>query len=390
MKQAEFLRALSEIPVYDAHTHLVGDALCAKDFWQIVHYFWFLREMQGAGYPEEPEAAPEEERIERFLYAYQKTRSTGMHYAVSRIFRDLYGIELIDRGSVLEAMRRVKESAGKASWAQEVAQKGHILHTVINREEHKDFIGLDTCVWAPRIDDPIHRGAWRIWDAQDKVKEAAAQREVIRRLLEGYVGLGVTAIMTTVQYFSKKTFRNTGESFSSMDDCLIYMLHAVCSMAQEMRLTVQFFLGMENGYCSVAGPVNRTDRIINLYGLFEQYRGCRFDLVVAAEANNMDVVQAAQIFPNVYVGGMWWFNFRPSTYMDAMAKRFEALASTKSYLSISDSRCIEWCYGKNALIRKLLADFLKGKTEEGYVDYEGALDIARDWLYETPKMLYSR
>ena len=388
MNKSDFEIRVSEIPVYDAHTHLVGDALCAGDFWQIVHYFWFLRELQGAGYPLEPEKVPEEERIEKFLFAYRKTQGTAMHYVVSRIFKDLYGIVLRDRVSVLTAMERVQKSASDPDWARKTAEKGHIVHTVINREEHKGFVGLDTCVWAPRIDDPIHHAAWKIWNAGDKAEEAERQKSQMRALLERYSAQKIPGIMTTLRPLGKMTYRNTGECFSDLDDCLIFMLHTVCALAQEMKLTVQFFLGVENGYCSSAAPVNRTDRILNLYGLFEAYSKCRFDLVVATEVNNMDVVQAAQIFPNVYVGGMWWFNFRPSTYKDAMAKRFEALASNKSYLSISDSRCIEWCYGKNVLIRKLMCDFLVSRVEEGYVDYEGALEIARDWLYETPNLLY--
>jgi hypothetical protein len=80
--------------------------------------------------------------------------------------------------------------------------------------------------------------------------------------------------------------------------------------------------------------------------------------------------------------------FNKYTYLDAMAKRFEVLASTKTYLSISDSRCIEWCYGKNALIKKLVGDFLSIKIEEGFIGFEDALEIAGDWLYDAPAKLY--
>ena len=152
-------------------------------------------------------------------------------------------------------------------------------------------------------------------------------------------------------------------------------------------MNIQLLTGMENGYCKVAVPVNDERRIVNLYGLFEEYP-CNFDLVVATEANNMDVVQAAHVFKNVYAGGMWWFNFRPSIFRDAMEKRFEVLPSTKSYLSISDSRCIEWCYGKIALIRKIAGDFLVGKVKEGYVGFDDALSIAKDWLYCSAERLY--
>jgi glucuronate isomerase len=195
--------------------------------------------------------------------------------------------------------------------------------------------------------------------------------------------------MTTIPPLTKMSFGNSGEALADFDDCVIYLLRAMCACAVKRNLTVQFFLGVEYDWGIEATPVNRTDRIINLYGLFRDY-ACPFDLVVASELNNMDVVQAAHIFPRVCVGGMWWYNFRPSTYRDAMDKRFETLASNKSYLSVSDSRCIEWCYGKNTLIKKLAVNFFKEKVLDGFVDYDDALAIAADWFHGTQERFYQK
>jgi glucuronate isomerase len=195
--------------------------------------------------------------------------------------------------------------------------------------------------------------------------------------------------MTTMPPLTKMSFGNSGEALADFDDCTIYLLRAMCACAVKKNLTVQFFLGVEYDWGVEAAPVNRTDRIINLYGLFRDY-SCPFDLVVASEINNMDVVQAAHIFPKVCVGGMWWYNFRPSTYRDAMDKRFETLASNKSYLSVSDSRCIEWCYGKNTLIKKLAVNFFGEKVRDGFVSYDDALAIAADWFRGTQERLYRK
>ena len=47
-----------------------------------------------------------------------------------------------------------------------------------------------------------------------------------------------------------------------------------------------------------------------------------------------------------------------------MQQRFEALPSTKSELVVSDARCIEWCYGKIVLIKKLVADYLYDQIQD--------------------------
>jgi glucuronate isomerase len=199
--------------------------------------------------------------------------------------------------------------------------------------------------------------------------------------------MGAGAFMIRLESIGKKTWNYIGDALIDSDDCYIFLLHAICGFAEARGVNIQLFLGLEWGYCGVVITVDDNKRIVNLYGLFEKYK-CNFDLVCAAEGNNMDAVQAAYVFRNVYVGGMWYYNFRPSTYNESMARRFDVLASTKTYLSISDSRCIEWCYGKNMLIKKLVGDFLSLKVDEGFVNFEEALEIAEDWLYNTPKKLY--
>jgi glucuronate isomerase len=389
MTHEEFIAHVRDLPVFDAHTHLVGSRLRAADFWEIVHYFWFFREMQGAGYPAKPEEVPEDQRIDLFLEAWKKTKGTGMHYAVECIFRDLYNLEIAGRSSVLEGINLVKKSAADKEWQAAVVEKGRIANAVIN-EEDTVFEGLPgVCIYAPRVDHVLRDGPARAYHAAGRKEEALRLRQELESFINKAADRGVPGIMTTIPPLTKKTFGNSGEALADMDDCTIYLLRAMCACAAKRNLTVQFFLGVEYDWGVEAAPVNRTDRIINLYGLFRDY-SCPFDLVVASELNNMDVVQAAHIFPKVCVGGMWWYNFRPSTYRDAMAKRFETLASNKSYLSVSDSRCIEWCYGKNTLIKKLAVNFFGEKVREGFVSYDDALAIAADWFRGTQERLYRK
>jgi glucuronate isomerase len=126
----------------------------------------------------------------------------------------------------------------------------------------------------------------------------------------------------------------------------------------------------------------RTDRILNLYGLFKAYP-ISFELVLGDGIGNADAVNAARAFPNVHVGGMWWYNFRVSNYQQTMQQRFEALPSTKSELVVSDARCIEWCYGKIILIKRLVSDYLFDQVDQGWIDPNGALRVARDWLHDS-------
>jgi glucuronate isomerase len=194
--------------------------------------------------------------------------------------------------------------------------------------------------------------------------------------------------MTTLpRYESSANRRSAMEPGCSKDDVLMELLHAVCAAAERHGLLVQLFLGVERSWCGTAVPANDPARILKLSALFESY-ACPFELVVASELNNLDVVQAAWNFPNVHVGGMWWFNFRASTYRDAMQYRLEALAATQSSLVVSDARCIEWSYGKILLVKRLLAEFLWNQLEGGWIDRRTALQVAEDWLFNSAAKRY--
>ena len=110
--------------------------------------------------------------------------------------------------------------------------------------------------------------------------------------------------------------------------------------------------------------------------------------MLASELNNLDAVQAAWNFPNVHVGGMWWFNFRASTYRDSMQYRLEALPASKSSIIVSDARCMEWSYGKILLVKKLAAEFLWERVLSGWIDEETALDTANEWFYASAVKRY--
>ena len=151
----------------------------------------------------------------------------------------------------------------------------------------------------------------------------------------------------------------------------------------------QLFVGIQRDVTAhTAMAVNDPLRIIILYPLFERY-ACGFELVVGAPGNNMDAAQAARIYPNVFLGGLWWYNFRSSTYMQTMQERLEAVPAGKSILVASDARCIEWCYGKILLIKWLLSDFLYRQTSLGWISEEEALWVAREWLHDAAARRYS-
>lgn len=396
MDRIEWREEILRLPVFDTHTHLnnPGVPVPAQNFWDIGHYFWFQEELWSVGYPRNAMALPEDERIDRFVAAFGAMRNTTWHMIVRRIFADLYDVGLSDADSVRRADAIVRARSQEAGWAQSVVDRLAIRKITVNSVERADYPGLPGVgVAVPSWSD------FRAWE--DRILQAAGPRTMseqarhtIERTVAAYAASGIRGMRVEVD-----PFELGGPAAVNAPDTLpaggadaktvaTFLTHALLQALSDHGMFVQFFLGIKRDVgARSAMAVNDPQRITNLYPLFERY-ACDFELVVGAPQNNLDAAQPARIYPNVHVGGLWWYNFRPSTYNHAMQVRFEAVPARKSAIVASDARCIEWCYGKILLVKMLLADFLYKQVKHGWIDREGALWVAREWLHDAAARRY--
>ena len=81
------------------------------------------------------------------------------------------------------------------------------------------------------------------------------------------------------------------------------------------------------------------------------------------------------------------------SYMDARGKgramdeRLDMLSTARQIGFFSDAYTMEWSYAKAILVRRVLSRVLAGKVMSGQYDRKGALSIARQILFETPRDL---
>jgi glucuronate isomerase len=170
MKKQAFQDEINALPVYDTHTHLQGAALSARSFWDIGHYFWFIRELQAAGYPDDPMALSPARRIKAFWAAFETTRNTSMNWVVRRILTDLYGLELKSESDILTADEAIRSSARDPDWPSAICQKENIRRIVTNAPGDVPFIGI------PEIGRLLPRPEGQIRDWMGQVERAADQR----------------------------------------------------------------------------------------------------------------------------------------------------------------------------------------------------------------------
>ncbi|GAI87572.1 unnamed protein product, partial [marine sediment metagenome] len=90
-----FRQEFFTLPVFDTHTHMnmPGIPVAAQSVWDVMHYFWFHRELIAAGYPARPMELNEQARYAELENAFALTRNTSWNWAVRKTARQLYDID---------------------------------------------------------------------------------------------------------------------------------------------------------------------------------------------------------------------------------------------------------------------------------------------------------
>lgn len=402
MDRLAWRAAVHDLPVFDTHTHLnmPGVPLPAQNIWDIVHYFWFQQELWAVGYPRGASQMSETDRMPRFVEAFNRVRNTTWHHMVRRICEDLYGVPLVDDDGictpdhVAAVDEAVRAAASQPGWARSVADRLGIRRIAVNNLRDVPFRDLpEVAIAVPSWDD---FDSWSERLLQTANRDAVC--EEARQAIAEHVGMlaaqGIRGMRVPADPFEALGSAAVDLSAGSRafpgtrPYCEAFLVHLLLETLSVHGMFAQLFLGIHRDVApGSAMAVNDPRRIINLYPLFERY-ACGFELVIGAPQNNMDAAQAARIYPNVHLGGLWWYNFRRSTYRHALQVRLEAVPAEKSAIIASDARCIEWAYGKILMVKWLLADFLYDQTNHGWLTEDEALWVAREWLHDAPSRRY--
>ncbi|RMD75674.1 MAG: hypothetical protein D6820_14220 [Lentisphaerae bacterium] len=400
------------LPVFDTHTHLetcvrqCTQGLYARNFFDICRYFWFRRELEAAGYPFNKDEFPEDQFPEeaKILHeALQACRNTYWTRIVMEAMEHLYGIRPDSVDRILELSAVMKKNQGNPQWGSQVCEKMGIKKTVCGPGSEQGRASLepirDRVVIVPAFSldhllNEIQPEESRIWDQVDSLKALIADK------VEAFLADGIRSVRVSwpfkpdIDEAVKKEF--SGSELTDISNLKQYLGHYLFELFEKNRFTVQIFFGMQSPQTKGLSDLplvrtyalNEPANVARMHNIFEMYLGVRFNLFCASELNSLDMVQAARIYPNVYPGGLWWFNFRRSIYERNMQYRVEALPGCRSSIVASDARCIEWSYIKILLIKKVMAHFFYRQIEDGWLDMDAAVYAARCWLHDTAANLY--
>ena len=84
----------------------------------------------------------------------------------------------------------------------------------------------------------------------------------------------------------------------------------------------------------------------------------------------------------------WTYIISPHFAHEALTEMLEMVPQSKIIGFGGDYHVVEKVYGHLVIARQVIAKALAGKVYDGSLTYDGAVAIAHNMLYHTPKELY--
>ena len=360
--------------VFDTHTHLdESQSVAAANVWDILHYFWFERELRAAGYPADARQLSEADRREAFLAAFERSRNTYWNTIVRRMLTDLFDCRLETTRDIAALAEKIESTSADPEWPTTVCDRMGVRNIVVGTGEMDVARSLaERLVVVPYFEiDAILKGL----GGNDSAGAAGAW-DAVRSELGKLLGAGFRTIRVDLEPLVSGRLAADEPTGAEGE-----LYHSMLAELDRAGTRIQVFTGMKRDWKHNT-MLNDPRRIVRLYPVFDRYPNAQFEFVNAATGNDLDILQAARVFTNVHPGGLWWFNFRASSYRAMLQQRFEALPASRSCVVASDARCIEWLYAKVLFVKTVLARFLQEQIDGGWTDLEGAKRAADEWLFE--------
>ncbi len=435
MTARELEAALTEVPILDVHTHLVGGKLAARGLHDVLLYHMVVSDLYAAGcpsgsrltqFPDWPSEAEAHSRIAEALPYLRRIRNTSSSWVVRIILKDLYGwTDPIEERNWRKLDDLIKERADNRDWPHEILDRARIVRSgteLARRGGGEDDDRLQfalewgffaRCQWgefdtalyelercwgkSPESPAPIGGGARpeterRIRSLED-VHDAVSH--YVTSIPYGRIVSTATHLSTDIDYrpasdseMASAIGRRDHAGPDERDRYASYVNEAFLTAleAHGEEIVFQFSFGAEPlPYETGTRLSQRT--IGQIAEMIGRHPRLRFQCLLASRPANQALCTLARELPNLSLAGYWWHNFFPDTIAQVIRERLEMLPANKQVGFFSDAYCVEWSYGKAALVRKILARVLAERIELGQFDPEQALEFARSILYDSPQSL---
>lgn len=427
----ELHEGLREVPLLDAHTHLVGGRLGARGLHDILLYHMAVSELYAAGcpsgarltqYPGWPSPEEAHQRLAEAMPYLPLVRNTAISWGVRIALEDLYGWDetvTADNWERLDGV--VRERADDRGWQREVIRRAGIerFSTELARRgdgADDDILGyslewafftrtqwgehdtalyeLERC-WGKSPDSPMLIGSGGRPPTERTIHSLGDVHAAVEHYVEAMPADRIlstaTHISTDIDFapvngaqMAAALERRPDAGVAERDVYASYVNEAFLTRLEAVhgdRIVFQFSFGAEPLPFETGSRLTQRS-IGQLAEMVARRPGLRFQCFLASRHANQALCTLCRELPNLSLAGYWWHNFFPGTIRQVMEERLDMLPTNRQVGFFSDAYCVEWAYAKAALARRMLAQVLAQKVAQGQYTRDEALSVARAVLYD--------
>ena len=438
-RELEF--ALSEVPMLDIHTHLVGGRLGARGLHDILLYHMVVSDLYAAGcpsggrltqYPGWPDKKEARARLKEALPFLPSIHNTSSSWCVRILLADLYDWhEPITPDNWRRLDDRIRERAEDRSWHHSILDRLKIRRTgteIARRERGQDddrlqyalewgfftrcqwgefdtaLYELERC-WGRRPESPSPIGAGGRPKTGRVIRSLADVHAAVKHYVDAIPYASATAgpsVLATATHISTDIhYRNVSDAemesalarrpqagVAERDTYAAYVNELFLAGLEKHggEIVFQFSFAAEPLPFETGSRVNQ-QTIAEVAAMIARHPRLRFQCFLASRHANQSLCTLARELPNFSLAGCWWHNFFPDTIRQILSERLDMVPLNKQIGFFSDAYCVEWSYAKAIVLRKQLACVLAGRIAAGQYSRADALAIARALLFETPQTL---
>lgn len=423
MLRDELLKALSQLPAIDVHSHLPRNQLAAKSPDDLMFYHMLLYPMRAAGVSESKLWPPGESfhskarPVADWLERWPKVRNTGFGWVLRTILKDLYDWhEEITAQSLPRLVKAFADKVAQQDWGRQVMDRGNIQGVCSSTETKKPLPPGSCDEWfRPTIEVAPTTGtregeSWqkrlsRLGEHMGiEIRSVETLRQAVRKFYDRYDWSKHNTLVSWIS--SQGDFRPVSEravtgliekalaggEVSFEDDRLLEgaLLRATCEAVRgrakvfQICYGVQFRTPQNSHSVQVANP----EFAHSFAWLAGEYPEIHFNILSGYEPDEPIWCGHCVAYNNVSMGSYWWMTFYGAVMHNAWHRRLDMVPTTRLCAFFSDGYVIDYVYGRLALTRRVLANVLAEKIDQGFYTMDDAIQVARDMLYETPRSLF--
>ncbi len=402
---------ISKMSVIDPHTHLEHPTPSAGLIGNIFGYHYIKMELSTAGMDVEKlmdDSLPPDEFLKNAVPYIPRIRNTTTWWGFMTICRALgFEDDTIHEGNWQDLCKVASETMQAEKWYRKALDSIKIRRSFLTNLPDEDMEGCDKEAFVPslRTDEwvlEVQAEATR--EKLEKLTNSSVtclkdMKSSIRETAERFVGLGAASMAISLppdfrafvvaesdaEVLYGKVLqgkRLTDDELARLKSHMLYSLFEICS---ELNLPFQLMLGVDRGIhrrLGWDGFSTELDMVETFRDALNRFPNVKMIFSILNTILTHELAIYAKTFANCYVAGHWWYTFYPCIIKPMILERLQAVPYTKLIGWYSDSYYVEWTIAKIKLYIRTLAGALAEIVEDGYMNEDLALEVAKAMLWD--------